>query len=87
MSEKRCWPGYEPVPGKKKNEQGSCRKKPKSTSTTSERAAQTRRKKQLDRWSKAHPGKRRSAAQHLAKPKKRASATAKRRTKRPAAKK
>ena len=22
----RCWPGYEPVPGKKKNELGSCRK-------------------------------------------------------------
>ncbi|WP_437959814.1 hypothetical protein WME76_09315 [Sorangium sp. So ce119] len=26
----RCWPGYEPVPGKRPNEQGSCRKKPAS---------------------------------------------------------
>lgn len=26
----RCWPGYEPVPGKRPHEQGSCRKKPAS---------------------------------------------------------
>ncbi|WP_437970429.1 hypothetical protein WMF04_14555 [Sorangium sp. So ce260] len=26
----RCWPGYEPVPGKRPDEQGSCRKKPAS---------------------------------------------------------
>jgi hypothetical protein len=66
--ENRCWPGWEPVPGKKKHEQGSCRKKARSKSTSSERAAQTRRKRQLDRWSRAHPGKRRQAAQHLQKP-------------------
>lgn len=23
----RCWPGYEPVPGKAEHEQGSCKKK------------------------------------------------------------
>ena len=23
----RCWAGFEPVPGKKQHEQGSCRKK------------------------------------------------------------
>jgi hypothetical protein len=26
----RCWPGYEPVPGKREHEEGSCRKKPAS---------------------------------------------------------
>jgi hypothetical protein len=26
----RCWPGYEPVPGKSEHEEGSCRKKPAS---------------------------------------------------------
>jgi hypothetical protein len=24
----RCWPGYEPVPGKSEHAEGSCRKKP-----------------------------------------------------------
>ena len=64
----RCWPGYEPVKGKKKNEQGSCRKKAASKSTASEKAFQKKREKQLDEWQKKHPGKRRSAAQHLPKP-------------------
>jgi hypothetical protein len=31
----RCWPGYEPVPGKSRNEKGSC--KPKVHQTASER--------------------------------------------------
>jgi hypothetical protein len=66
----RCWPGYEPVPGKKQHEQGSCRKKAASKSTPSEQEFQTQRKKQLDNWEKEHPGARRSAAQHLGKPKK-----------------
>lgn len=68
----RCWPGYEPVPGKKAHEQGSCRKKASSKSTASERAAQTRRKRELDRWQKAHPGSPRKAAQHLGAGRKRA---------------
>lgn len=76
-SANRCWQGWEPVPGKKKNEQGSCRKKARSKSSTSERSAQARRKKQLDRWARAHPGKRRQAAQHLRKPRKRSSKTSK----------
>jgi hypothetical protein len=54
MAEDRCWPGYEPVKGKKKHEQGSCRPK---------------RKKQLDEWQAEHPKTRRSAAQHLPAPK------------------
>jgi hypothetical protein len=28
----RCWPGYEPVPGRRPNQEGSCRKKPASRS-------------------------------------------------------
>jgi hypothetical protein len=66
--ETRCWPGYEPVKGKKKNEQGSCRKKAESKSTAGEKEFQAKRKQQIDRWQAAHPGTRRSAAQHLAKP-------------------
>lgn len=66
--EKRCWPGYEPVKGKKKNEQGSCRPKAESKSTASEKEFRAKRKRQLDRWEASHPGTRRSAAQHLAKP-------------------
>ena len=64
----RCWPGYEPVKGKKKNEQGSCRKKAASKSTKAEKEFQGERKKQIDNWQKSHPGKRRSAAQGLSKP-------------------
>jgi hypothetical protein len=64
----RCWPGYEPVKGKKPNEQGSCRKKAASKSTKSEKEFQAKRKKQLDNWQKKHPGSRRSAAQNLSKP-------------------
>jgi hypothetical protein len=61
----RCWPGYEPVPGKKPNEQGSCRKKATSKSSAADRSAQARRKRELDRWQKQHPGSPRKAAQHL----------------------
>jgi hypothetical protein len=31
----RCWPGYEPVPGKSRGEKGSC--KPKARQTAAER--------------------------------------------------
>jgi hypothetical protein len=29
--ESRCWPGYEPVPGKSRGEKGSCKPKPRQT--------------------------------------------------------
>ena len=64
----RCWPGYEAVPGKKKNEQGSCRKKAASKSTPSEQKFQAQREKQLEEWKKDHPKTPRKAAQHLGKP-------------------
>lgn len=66
--ENRCWPGYEPVPGKPQHSQGSCRKKAASKSTAADKKAQTARAKQLDQWKKEHPGSSKSAAQHLHKP-------------------
>ena len=63
-----CWPGYEPVKGKKKNEQGSCRKKAASKSTDSEKKFQASREQQLKQWKKEHPKSPRKAAQHLGKP-------------------
>jgi hypothetical protein len=70
-SKNRCWPGYEPVPGKEKNEAGSCRKKAESKTTPTEKAFQQKRKAQLDRWEREHPGSPRKAAQHLRAPRKR----------------
>lgn len=67
---KRCWPGYEPVKGKKQHEQGSCRPKAESKETPSEKQFRAKRKKQLDDWKKEHPKSSRSAAQHLKAPKK-----------------
>lgn len=67
-ADNRCCPGYEPVKGKKKNEQGSCRKKAESKSTPTEKAFQKKRASQLDEWEKEHPDTFRSAAQHLGKP-------------------
>ena len=64
----RCWPGYEPVKGKPKNSQGSCRKKAASKSTTSEKKFQAKRAKQLSEWKKEHPASPKKAAQHLRKP-------------------
>jgi hypothetical protein len=61
----RCWPGYEPVPGKKPNSQGSCRPQAKSKASSTGKKVQANRKKQLDRWEEQHPGARRQAAQHL----------------------
>ncbi len=61
----RCWPGYEPVPGKKPNSQGSCRPKTDSKSTPSEKEFKAKRKRQLDSWQQEHKGARRQAAQHL----------------------
>lgn len=64
----RCWPGYEPVPGKKQHSEGSCRPKAESKTTPSEKQFRAKRKKQLDEWQKGHPNTRRSAAQHLSEP-------------------
>ena len=66
----RCWPGYEPVAGKKKNEKGSCRPKAGSKLTEAEKKFRAKRKQQLDKWQAEHPGSSRSAAQHLKPPKK-----------------
>ena len=63
--ENRCWPGYEPVPGKEPHAQGSCRPKPDSKSTPAQKEFKAKRRKQLDQWQAEHPGKPRSSAQHL----------------------
>jgi hypothetical protein len=71
MAEKksnRCWPGYEPVNGKPKNTQGSCRPKAESKLTASEKQFRAKRKKQLADWKAKHPGSPKKAAQHLSKP-------------------
>jgi hypothetical protein len=64
----RCWPGYEPVKGKKQHEQGSCRPKADSKLSGEEKSFRKIRTKQLDDWQAKHPGVRKSAAQHLGKP-------------------
>ena len=66
--ENRCWPGYEPVKGKKQHEQGSCRPKAGSKLSSSEKEFRGKRKKQLDHWKAEHPASPRKAAQHLHKP-------------------
>lgn len=43
----RCWPGYEPVPGKPENEQGSCRPKAESKLKPNEERVRAARKRQL----------------------------------------
>jgi hypothetical protein len=43
----RCWPGYEPVPGKSEHEEGSCRKKPTSRNGGKEVSREKARKKQI----------------------------------------
>jgi hypothetical protein len=43
----RCWPGYEPVPGKSEHEEGSCRKKPASRNGGQEVSREKARKKQI----------------------------------------
>ena len=43
----RCWPGYEPVPGKSEHEEGSCRKAPASRNGGKEVDRETARKKQI----------------------------------------
>jgi hypothetical protein len=68
-STNRCWPGYEPVAGKKKHSQGSCRPKSEKHLTSSEKQFRAAREKQLDRWQEEHPKSPRKAAQHLRAPK------------------
>jgi hypothetical protein len=43
----RCWPGYEPVPGKSEHQEGSCRKKPASRNGGKQVDRETARKKQI----------------------------------------
>lgn len=82
--ENRCWPGYEPVPGKRPHEQGSCRKTARSKLTPSGKRVRAARKRQIDRWQEQHPHTRRSASQGLpppkAKPKKKRASTTPKRT-------
>jgi hypothetical protein len=101
-NEDRCWPGYEPVPGKAQHEQGSCRPKAESKMSGDEKGFRAKRKKQLDSWKAEHPGSPKKAAQHLhapgdktktagkrtsaKKPSKSASASAKKTTKKGATK-
>jgi hypothetical protein len=67
----RCWPGYEPVKGKKAHSQGSCRPEADSKLAPSEKEFRGKRKRQLDQWATEHPKSPKSAAQHLAAPSKR----------------
>jgi len=66
--EDRCWPGYEPVPGKPAHAQGSCKPKAESKTTPSEKKFRAKRRKQLDKWEAEHPHTRKSASQHLGAP-------------------
>ena len=43
----RCWPGYEPVPGKAEHEQGSCKPKAASKNGGKQVDRETARKKQV----------------------------------------
>jgi hypothetical protein len=76
--ENRCWPGYEPVKGKKPNSQGSCKPKAESKLKPAEKGFRAKRKKQLDDWQKEHKGSRRQSAQHLHAPETKATTTKKR---------
>jgi len=78
--ENRCWPGYEPVKGKKQHEQGSCRPTAESKLTASEKQFRDKRAKQLEDWKKEHPGSSTKAAQHLSKPATKKKAASKNRT-------
>jgi len=79
--ENRCWPGYEPVKGKRQHEQGSCRPKAEAKLTSSEKQFRGKRANQLAEWKKEHPKSPTKAAQHLHKPEKaKAAKTASKRT-------
>ena len=64
----RCWPGYEPVPGKPEHSQGSCKPKAESKLDSGEKTFRAKRKRQLDRWQAEHKGSPRKAGQHLSAP-------------------
>jgi hypothetical protein len=78
--ENRCWPGYEPVKGKKEHEQGSCRPKAESKLTAGETKFRAKRKRQLDEWKSEHPKSPRKSAQHLSAPKAKKKTTARKKT-------
>jgi hypothetical protein len=66
----RCWPGYEPVPGKSEHEEHSCQKKPANRNGGKEVDRETARKKQMtrggERAAQAKKKKPLSRAQHRA---------------------
>ena len=66
--ENRCWPGYEPVPGKPEHSQGSCRPKADSKLAPSEKTFRVKRARQLSDWKASHKNSPKKAAQHLHKP-------------------
>jgi hypothetical protein len=86
-NENRCWPGYEPVPGKSQHEQGSCRPKAESKMSGGEKSFRGKRKKQLETWKAEHPGSPKKAAQHLHAPGKKTKTAAKKTTAKKATKK
>ena len=63
----RCWPGFEPVPGKGEHEQGSCRKKSASKNGGKEASRETARKKQAamggERGKRVEPSREKSTGQ------------------------
>ena len=75
----RCWPGYEPVPGKPAHRQGSCKPAPKKRLSSSAKKFRTARERQLASWKKSHPNSPRKAAQHLHAPGRRTRRGARRR--------
>ncbi len=88
----RCWPGFEPVPGKGEHEQGSCRKKPASRNGGKVPDRERSRKKQIELGGKRAEqakGKSPDAAERRAASKTAAKKTAGKKTagKKPAAKK
>ena len=52
----RCWPGYEPVPGKPQHSQGSCKPAAKKRLSPSAKKFRSARERQLSNWKKSHPG-------------------------------
>ena len=75
--ESRCWPGYEPVKGKKPHEQGSCKPKAESKLTASQKEFRGQRGKQLAAWQKEHPGTKTKTAAKKATAKKKSGETRK----------
>jgi hypothetical protein len=50
-----CWPGFEPVPGKKPRSKGSCKPKPGPHSKSTRRATQRAAAAKLEKAGKPNP--------------------------------